>query len=513
MLPQDTSVNNKRIAKNTMLLYVRMMFIMAVQLYTSRVVLNTLGVVDYGIYNVVGGIVTMFAFLNGAMVTSTQRYITFELGKGNIQRLKEVFTTCVQIHLIISLIIVILGETAGLWFLYEKMVIPADRFSAAMWVYQLSILTMCVQVMSVPYNSDIVAHEQMDVFAAISVIEVVLKLAVVYMLVIGDFDKLILYAVLIAAIQLLIRFFYTKYCNKHYEESRLIRAFDKQLVKEMGKFMGWNIWGNLAATLFGTGINLLLNVFFGPVVNAARAVAVQVEMAIANFSSNFLMAVNPQITKLYAQDDLKDMHKLIFCASKFTFFLMLTLSLPVIMETEAILTVWLKIVPDYTVIFLRLLLCIVTIDAVARPLMTAAAATGDVKLYQSLIGGILLSIVPIAYFVLKLGGSPESVYIVHLVICIIAFLTRLWVVKPMIKLSIRQYLANVVLPCLVVMVISVCLSALIKYVMPTGVISTIIVCFLSVLFAMIFTYFIGLTSNERIFIKNKTVAALQRIRY
>ena len=281
----------------------------------------------------------------------------------------------------------------------------------------------------------------------------------------------------------------------------------------MSKFMGWNIWGNLSATLFGTGINLLLNVFFGPMVNAARAVAVQVETAIANFSSNFLMAVNPQITKLYAQDDLKDMHKLIFRASKFTFFLMLTLSLPVIMETETILIVWLKIVPDYTVIFLRLLLCIVTIDAVARPLMTAAAATGDVKLYQSLIGGILLSIVPIAYIVLKLGGSPESVYIVHLVICIIAFLTRLWVVKPMIKVPIRQYLANVVLPCLVVMVISVCLSALIKYVMHTGIISTIIVCFSSALLVMILTYFIGLTNNERVFIKNKAVAALQRIRH
>lgn len=512
-MPINNATDNKRIAKNTILLYIRMLFIMAVQLYTSRVVLNTLGVIDYGLYNVVGGLVTMFAFLNGAMVTSTQRYITFELGKGNFQRLKEVFTTCVQIHLIISFVIIVLGETVGLWFLYEKMVIPEERFAAAMWVYQLSILTMCVQVMSVPYNSDIVAHEQMDVFAAISVIEVVLKLAVVYMLVIGDFDKLILYAVLIASIQLLIRFFYTKYCNKHYEESRLIRAFDKQLVKEMGKFMGWNIWGNLAGSLFGTGLNLLLNVFFGPVVNAARAIAVQVETAIANFSSNFLMAVNPQITKLYAQDDLKDMHKLIFRASKFTFFLMLTLSLPVIMETETILIVWLKIVPDYTVIFLRLLLCIVTIDALARPLMTAAAATGDVKLYQSLIGGILLSIVPIGYVVLKLGGSPESVYIVHLVICIIAFLTRLWVVKPMIKLPIRQYFANVILPCLVVMVTSVCLSALIKYVMHTGVVSTIIVCISSALLVMILTYFIGLTNNERVFIKNKAVAALQRIRH
>lgn len=502
-LRQDTQANNKRIAKNTMLLYIRMLFIMAVQLFTSRVVLNTLGVVDYGLYNVVGGIVTMFAFLNGAMVTSTQRYITFELGKGNLQRLKEVFTTCVQIHLIISLIIIILGETVGLWFLYEKMVIPEERFTAAMWVYQLSILTMCVQVMSVPYNSDIIAHERMGVFAAISVIEVVLKLAVVYMLVIGDFDKLILYAILIAIIQLLIRFFYTKYCNGHFPESRLIRAFDKQLAVEMGKFMGWNIWGNLAATLFGTGINLLLNVFFGPVVNAARAIAVQVETAIANFSTNFLMAVNPQITKLYAQNNLEDMHKLLFRASKFTFMLLLVLSLPVMIEANMILKVWLKIVPDFTVIFLRLLLCIIIVDSVAKPLMTAAAATGDVKLYQSLIGGILLSIVPIAYVVLKLGGSPESVYFVHLVICVVAFVARLWVIKPMIKLSLRKYFSCVIFRCLIVLAVSLPLCIFVKHMLPMGVLPSIMVCVVSVVTALIVSYLLGLTLSERQFVHAK----------
>ena len=507
---QDNSANNKRIAKNTMLLYVRMLFIMAVQLFTSRVVLNTLGVVDYGLYNVVGGIVTMFAFLNGAMVTSTQRYITFELGKGNMQRLKEVFTTCVQIHIIISIIIVILGETVGLWFLYEKMVIPEERFSAAMWVYQLSILTMCIQVMSVPYNSDIVAHEQMGVFAAISVIEVVLKLAVVYMLVVGNYDKLILYAILIAAIQLFVRFFYTKYCNKHFAESRLIRFFDKNLAKEMGKFMGWNIWGNLAATLFGTGINLLLNVFFGPVVNAARAVAVQVETAIANFSSNFLMAVNPQITKLYAQNNLQDMQKLIFRSSKFTFILMLVISLPIVVETDMILRMWLKIVPEYTVIFLRLLLAIVTIDSVARPLMTAAAATGDVKLYQSLIGGILLSIVPIAYVVLKLGGAPASVYVVHLVICIIAFLTRLWVIKPMIKLSIHQYFCSVVLRCVFVLTVSLPLCLLVKFLLPEGILPTIIVCVACVLVASATSYLLGLDREERQFVNTKSLELIHK---
>ena len=510
-MQQDNSANNKRIAKNTMLLYVRMLFIMAVQLYTSRVVLNTLGVVDYGLYNVVGGIVTMFAFLNGAMVTSTQRYITFELGKGNLQRLKEVFTTCIQIHLFISLIIILLGETVGLWFLYEKMVIPEDRFAAAMWVYQLSILTMCIQVMSVPYNSDIVAHERMGVFAAISVIEVLLKLVVVYMLVIGDFDKLVLYAIFIALIQLLIRFVYTWYCNKQFQESRLIKVFDKSLVKEMSKFMGWNIWGNLAATLSGTGLNLLLNVFFGPAVNAARAIAVQVETAIANFSTNFLMAVNPQITKHYAQNNLQEMHKLIFRASKFTFFLLLILSLPVMMETEMILKIWLKLVPDYTVVFLRLLLGIVIVDSVARPLMIAAAATGDVKLYQSLIGGIHLSIVPIAYIALKLGGNPESVYIVHFAICIIAFFARLWVVRPMIKLSVRQYMGCVIVRGAIVLFVSVTLSLTFKCFLPSSILSTISVFIMSALISLVTSYLLGLTQNERLFVKGKCVEIARKI--
>lgn len=510
-MSQDNKDNNKRIAQNTFLLYVRMLFIMAVQLYTSRVVLGTLGVVDYGLYNVVGGIVTMFAFLNGAMVTSTQRYITFELGRGNITRLKEIFTTCVQIHLILSLLIIVLGETAGLWFLYEKMIIPPDRFTAAMWVYQLSILTMCVQVMSVPYNSDIVAHEQMGVFAAISVLEVVLKLSVVYMLVVGDFDKLILYAILITIVQISIQFIYKRYCNRHYSESIIVRVFDKQLAKEIGKFMGWNIWGNLAGTLSSTGINLLLNMFFGPVINAARAIAVQVETAIAQLSTNFLMAVNPQITKLYAQHNFQDMHKLLFRASKFSFMLIFALSLPVIIETDTILTLWLKIVPDYTVIFLRLLLVIVIVDSVARPLMTAAAATGDVRLYQSFIGSILLLIVPIAYVVLKLGGTPETVYIVHLVICLVAFFARLWIIKPMIHMSLQQYCMSVILPCILIQVVALSVTLLIKHAFPGGILSAFIVCFFSVLVALTTSYLIGLTSGERKFVHTKCLEIVNKI--
>ncbi len=381
---------------------------MAVSLYTSRVVLNALGVEDYGIYNVVGSVVTMFAFLNGALVTTTQRYLTFELGKGDFEQLKKVFTTSVYIHALISFLIVILAETVGLWFFYNKMVIPAERMTAAMWVFQLSIVTMVIQVMSAPYNSIIVSRERMGVFAVISILETILRLAIVYLLLVLSFDRLILYAILIAIVQTLICCVYIVYCRKHFAESYLVRGTNKALLVEMGKFAGWNIWGNLAATLFGTGLNLLLNVFFGPLVNAARGIAVQVETAVAQFSTNFLMAVNPQITKLYAQNGLTEMHRLLFRSSKFACYLLLLISLPVILETPVLLKLWLNVVPDYSVPFLRILLVIVIIDSMARPFMNAAAATGDVKKYQSIIGGILLSIVPIAYLVLRLGGDPTS---------------------------------------------------------------------------------------------------------
>lgn len=502
-MPNSTALNNQRIAKNTILLYVRMLFTMAVSLYTSRVVLNTLGVEEYGIYNVVGSIVTMFSFLNSAMITSTQRYLTFEIGRDNKERLKLVFSTSLRIHAIIATLIIFLTETVGLWFFYNKMVIPADRMVAAMWVLQISVITMIFQVMSVPYNSVIIAHERMGAFAIISVLEVILKLVVVYLLLLGNFDKLVFYAVLIACVQLLIQCIYVIYCWKHYEETRSIDLKDKSLLAEMGKFAGWNVWGNFAGMLMGTGVNMLLNVFFGPVVNAARAIAVQVESALNLFSTNFQMAVNPQITKLYAQGNMNDMHDLLFRASKLTFFLLLAIALPVFIETETILTIWLKVVPDYTPQFLRLLLVIMLIGSTATPLMTAAAATGNVKKYQSVIGGILLSIVPIAYIVLKIGGNPSSVYVVYLIVLIVAFIARLLIVRPMINLSLRNYFSIVIVRCFLVFSSALGISYLIKQILPKGLLFVISMCLMSIVLVVIFSYFVGLTKIERTFVLEK----------
>lgn len=507
----DNASNNNRIAKNTLLLYGRMILMMAIALYTSRVILNTLGVVDYGIYNVVGGVVTMFTFLYGSLVTSTQRYLNYELGKGDTEKLKKVFTASNYLLGIVAIVLVLLSETVGLWFFYNKMIIPDNRMTAAIWVYQLSILTMIVQVMSASYNSVIIAHEKMNVFAVISILEVVLKLAIVYLLLVWNVDKLILYAILVAAVQLLIRFIYTRYCKTHFEEAKLVKGVEISLMVEMGKFAGWNMWGGLAFTLFGTGLNLLLNMFFGPIVNAARAVAVQVEGAIARFSDNFLVAVNPQITKLYAQNNLQEMNNLVFRASKFSCYLLLLLSLPVVMETETIFTVWLKTVPDYTISFVRILIAIMIIDAMAKPLMVAAIATGNVKKYQTVIGGILIAIVPIAYVVLKLGGDPTSVYVVHLSIAIVAFFARLYIIRPLIRLSISRYMTTVMLPCSLVAGMSVCVSFFLKIFLPSSLFFSFFICVLSVLLVGLFAYLFGLSRNERVYINNKCKVLLNKV--
>ena len=508
----NTTENNKRIAKNTLLLYVRMLFMMAVSLYTSRVVLNVLGVEDFGIYNVVGGVVTMFGFLNGAMASSTQRYLTFELGRNDFTKLHKVFCTSIAIHGLISAVVVVLAETVGLWFLYNKMTIPEMRMDAALWVYQFSVLSFVVMIMSVPYNATIIAHEKMSAFAYISVLEVVLKLLVVYLLLIGDFDKLKLYAALIFLVQLSIRFIYSLYCNRHFQETKYKRIWDLRLFKEMLGFAGWNMWGSCAAIAFTQGVNILLNMFFGPVVNAARGIAVQVQNAITQFSINFQTALNPQITKSYAMQDYAYMHSLVFRSSKFTFFLLLFLSLPVMVETEIILRIWLKTVPDYTVVFLRLMLCVTILDAVANPLMVSAAATGRVRRYQSVVGGILISILPLSYVVLKLGGAPYSVFIVHLSVCLLAFAVRLFIIRPMIRLSLSAYFREVVVKGLSVTVLAVILPLLLKSLLPVNYWTfglVCVVCLLSVLFT---AYGVGLNGSEREFVRSKLHTMLLKVR-
>lgn len=502
--------SNKRIAKNTLMLYLRMFLTMIVGFYTSRVVLNTLGVEDYGIYGVVGGVVAMFGFLNAAMTTSTQRFLSFELGRNNFQRLQDVFVTSIQIHFVISFSIIVLAETLGLWFLLNKIVIPNMRMNAALWVFHLSVCSMGFSIMSFPFNASIIAHEKMGTFAYISILETSLKLVVVFLLVIGNIDKLILYAVLLLIVQVLITSIYATYAYTHFDEVRFKRIWKKQLIKTMGSFAGWNLFGNLAAILFSQGLNLLLNVFFGPAVNAARAVVVTVNGIITQFSSNFQAALNPQITKTYAQGDLKSMHSLIFRSSKFTFFLLLMIALPVFLEALPILTLWLKIVPEYSEIFMKLIICISIIDAVANPLMNSAAATGKVKIYQSMVGSILLTIVPISYIVLKMGGNPQSVFVVQLCIASIAFVVRLFIIRPLISFSIRMYIKEVLLKCFFVVIFSLVVPLFLKYVFPESLVYEIIIGLVSFFSVGIFSYFLGLSPIEQEFVKGKILKLIKK---
>lgn len=502
----DTSQNNKRIAKNTLLLYVRTLFIMLVTLYTSRVILNTLGVSDYGVYNVVGGVVAMFGFINNSMSSATQRYITFALGKGDLENLQKVFSTALQIHILIAVLIVFLGETVGLWFMYEKMQIPADRMTAAFWVLQCSILSTVIMIISVPYNADIIAHEKMSAFAYISILEVILKLAVVYALLISPLDKLILYAFLILAVQLIIRICYSHYCNKHFDESKYRNVWDKSLFKEMTGFAGWSLFGNLSAVLFGQGLNMLLNVFFGPVVNAARAVAVQVQNALQQFVGNFQMALNPQITKTYAQGEIDEMHKLIFRSARFSFYLLFLLALPVLFETDFILTVWLKIVPENTVIFLRIMICTSLIYALANPLIVANQATGKIRKYQAVCGTILLMILPVSYVCLWLGCPAYSVFIVHFIMESITQLARMYLLRHLISIRIKDYFINIYAKVVAVVMLSVIVPLYVYVSMDDTILRFFlicIVCFLSVGFV---SYSVGLSRTERAFVRSKVGA-------
>ncbi len=509
-MPQ-TSENNKRIAKNTLLLYVRTLFIMLVTLYTSRVVLNTLGVTDYGIYNVVGGVVAMFGFINGSMSSATQRYITFALGKGDKENLQKVFSTALQIHVLIAALIIILGETVGLWFMYTQMQIPADRMDAAFWVLQCSIVSTAVMVISVPYNADIIAHEKMSAFAYISILEAVLKLAIVFALVLSPFDRLIFYAFLILAVQLLIRLCYSHYCSRHFEESKYRHVWDKSLFKEMTGFAGWSMFGNLASVLFSQGLNMLLNVFFGPVVNAARAVSVQVQSAIQQFVGNFQMALNPQITKTYAKGEMDEMHKLMFRSARFSFYLLFFLSLPVLFETEFILTVWLKTVPDDTVIFLRIMICTSLIYTLANPLIIANQATGKVRKYQIVCGSILLLILPVSYVCLKLGCPAYSVFIVHFVMESIAQLARMIMLRPLIGIRIADYIKNIYVRVVAVVALSVLVPFVVYENMDDTVARFFVMCLICVLSVGTVVYTVGLSKNERVFVRTKTITIVNKV--
>ena len=499
----DNSSENKRIAKNSFYLYLRMFVLLLVGLFTSRVTLIALGVSDYGINNVVAGIVSMFVFINYAMINSTQRYITYELGQGDMKRLNIIFSTSLNIHAIISIIIVVLSETVGLWFLYNKMVIPPDRMNAAFWIFQLSIISCVVGIMSVPYDALIVAHERMSAFAYISLLDALFRLIIVFLLTIYDGDRLILFGILVLIVSIIDRIIYGQYCLRKFPESKYHFTMDRPLTKDMTKFAMLNLLGNLSWVCYTQGLNLLLNVFFNPVVNAARGLSVTIQTVISNFSVNIENSIKPQITKSYAQNNLPRMHQLICASARMSFFVLLLISLPILLEIEQILDIWLAEVPAHTANFVRFTILILLTDAWAAPLLTAVQATGNLKVYQLTVSLLNLLILPLSYISLLVYPKPEIVFVICLIIAIITQFLKLVIVGRQIHLSLRYYLRTVFVRTLIVALLSSAITIPLQLLFESNIVRLFFLTLCSCIVVIILIWLIGINREERYLIQSK----------
>ena len=506
----DSSQNNKRIAKNTLLLYFRMLLTMVVSLYTSRVVLGALGVEDYGIYNVVGGVVAMFSMLSGSLSAAISRFITFELGTGNKDKLKRVFSSSVTIQIGLSAIILVLADTVGLWFLNNKMVIPESRMYAANWVYQLSLFTFVINLISIPYNAAIIAHERMSAFAYISIFEAVSKLVVAYCIVISPIDRLILYAIMLTTIAIIIRLIYGSYCKRKFEECTYHFIYDHDLLKQMFGFAGWNFIGASSALLRDQGGNIVINLFCGPAVNAARGIAVQVNTAIHSFVTNFMTAFNPQITKSYAAGDQKYLMTLLFQGARLSFYILLLLSLPVIINTHYILHLWFGQVPEHTVLFVQLVLIFGMCESISSPLITAMLATGKIRNYQLVVGGCQMMNLPISYILLRLGAIPETILIVAIAISQLCLATRLYMLRRLIGLKARDFIKNVYLNVIIVTVLSSILPIVLLNIIDESFISFALLCIVTLVSTLLIEFYVGCTPKERQFVISKVKTIIKK---
>lgn len=507
------SENTRRIAKNTLFLYVRMLFGMSVSLYTSRLILNALGVTDYGIQNVVGGFVGMFSLISSSLSSAVGRFITFELGAGNERKLKQVFSTALLIQIILGIIIVIIAETVGLWFVNNKLVIPSDRLYAANWVFQASIFSFVQGLLSTPYNALLIAHERMNVFAYFGLFSIFFNLGIVIFIAYAPFhfDKLIVYSLLLMAMGLIMQTIYWRYCWKHFSESHEPPRLYKSCWKDMSGFATWNTIGCTAGILKDQGVNILINLFFGPAVNAARGVAVSVSTAVGSFTGNFMTAVNPQITKSYAAEDRNYLMMLIERSSRFGYYIMMCLTLPILLETEFILTIWLKNPPQYSVDFVRLVLICSLLEILSSTLITLQLATGKIRNYQIAVGGLLLMNFPVSWLILRAGAPPESVYVVAFILGIGCLLLRLWFLREMAGLSMRSYLQNVVLNVTVTSLIALILPAITYMMLPSGLARLICVSLCGLLSAGVCSFYIGCTRHEREYLLSKAKTIGSRI--
>lgn len=499
--------NNKRIAKNTLILYVRMFITMGISLYTVRVVLDALGIVDYGLHNVIAGVVTMLGFLSNSMSSASQRFFSFELGTGNLDRLRKLFSMTIQIYFILAVVILLLAETIGFWFMNTNLTIPEERVQAAQWVYHFSVLSFVFTIISSPFNALMIAHERLNIYAWVSVIEVVLKLLIAYLLTWFEYDRLIVYAILYFTVTFIITGIYRTYCQKNFDESRWRSYWESGLFKEIIGYSSWNLIGSVSFIAKGQGVNILLNIFFGPVINATKSISNQVSNFLGQFVSNFSRAASPQITKYYAANEKDNMLGLVFFISKFSYLLYFALVVPIITNTEFILSLWLKEIPERAVLFTQLAIINSLIDTLSSPLITSALATGKIRNYQIITGGLLLLTLPVVYLFLKAGYPPEVSLYILIISTIAAICVRVVILKLMIDLSIKEYLKKVILPISCVSLVTLSLSIPFVFWIQSDWLRLITIGIVGTISLVISTYYFGMNQSERsqimIFVRKK----------
>lgn len=497
------------IAKNTTLLYGRTALIMIVSLYTSRVILQALGVEDYGVYTAIGGVVSLLTVVIGPIDSAISRFLTYELGRGDKDRLRRYFSTGLTIMLAFSALTIVVLETVGLWFLNNKMVIDESRVWAANWVLHLSIAAFVINMIASPYRAAIISHEKMSLFAYIGILDAFLKLGIAFLLKYSSFDKLVYYAILMLLASLIVRFIYTIVCNRQFEECRRPKlGLDKELFGGLFAFAGWNMFGAAAFVCRGQGINILFNLFGGPIVNAAYGIANQVNSAVNSFINNFTTALNPSIIKSYASEEKDYMMSLIYQGAKYSYFLVLLFALPLLLETEYITRLWLGQTPEYSVVFIQMMLVYTLIEAYSKTIMAGVHATGKIRLYQIVIGSFQIAILPIAYILLRAGFTPTVVLVALIVIDVLALFARMLMAHNIFNLSIWEFFKSVLLNSLIVTMLAVILPYLLKECMAECLLRFIIVILLSMICTSITILYVGCSQNERkaIFAKAKSMA-------
>ena len=504
----DYSENNKRIVKNTLFLYFRMLLTMGVGLYTSRVILLALGIEDFGIYNIVGGVVVLFSFLSNAMSMATQRFLTFELGKNNIEQVRRIFSMSITVYISIIFFIIILAETVGLWVLNTQINIPYGKIDDANWVYQFSVLIICIGIIQTPYNASIVAYERMSFYAYASIVDVICRLAVAVILVYIGFNKLKAFSVLMCIVAVISFCLYRYYCKRKFEICRYRFFFDLGLYKKLMSFSGWSLFGSAAIMSANQGISILLNLFYGVIVNAAMGIAVQVSHAVNQFVGNFQTAFRPQIIKLYATGDNRNLEQLIFRTSKMSFFILFVLTLPIILNIDFVLKVWLKTVPEYAATFCILVLVSSLLETLSTPLWMTVQAVGKIKQYQLCFSAALSLNIILSYIFLRIGFQPSIVFFIQIFVNVICLIIRLFFIRAYINMSILQFMRKVTGRILPVIVLTIPIPFILSrfYTEWQGLILT---SFSFLVLGFVAIYYIGLTKHER---KNISVIIINKLK-